>query len=58
MNLQSNRNYLARTTRPADGQIAEKDGQCQLLELSMGLDPRATEVDRHHCRLGLGGGDR
>ena len=42
MNLQSNRNYLARTTRPAEGQIAEKDRQCQLLELSMGLDTRAT----------------
>ena len=42
MNLQFNRTYLARTTRPADGQIAEKDRQRQLLELSMGLDPRAT----------------
>jgi hypothetical protein len=43
MNLQSQQNYLARTTRPTEKQIAEQDGQCRLLELSMGLDPRGTK---------------
>jgi hypothetical protein len=43
MNLQSRQNYLARTTRPTDRQIAEQDGQCKLLEISMGLDPRGTK---------------
>ena len=42
MNLQSNQNYLARTSRPTDEQIAEQDRQCQLMELSMGLDSTAS----------------
>jgi len=43
MNLQSRQNYLARTSRPTDQQIAEQDRQCQLLELSMGSDPAASK---------------
>lgn len=43
MNLQSHQNYLARTTRPTDQQIAEQDGKCQLMELSMGLDSKASK---------------
>ena len=43
MNLQSRQNYLARTTRPTDQQIAEQDRQCQLMELSMGLDSTASK---------------
>jgi hypothetical protein len=42
MNLQSRQNYLARTARPTDQQIVEQDGQCKLMELSMGLDPRGA----------------
>jgi hypothetical protein len=43
MNLQSRQNYLARTARPTDQQIAEQEGQCKLMELSMGLDPRGAK---------------
>jgi len=43
MNVQSRRNYLARTTRPTDGEIAEQERRCQLMELSMGLDTAATK---------------
>jgi hypothetical protein len=43
MNLQSHQNYLTRTARPTDQQIAEQDGHCKLLELSMGLDPRGAK---------------
>lgn len=43
MNVQSRRNYLARTTRPTDGEIAEQERRCQLMELSMGIDTAATK---------------
>jgi len=43
MNLQSKQNYLARTARPTEQQIAEQEGQCKLIELSMGLDPRGAK---------------
>ena len=42
MNLQSHQNYLAQTARPTDERIAEQDRQCQLMELSMGLDSKAS----------------
>ena len=38
MNLQSRQNYLARTVRPTDRQLAELDGQCSLLEPATGSD--------------------
>jgi len=38
MNLQSRRNYVARATRPAEGQIAEQEGRCRNMELSLGRD--------------------
>jgi hypothetical protein len=44
MNLQSRQNYLARTTRPSDQQIAEQDRQCKVLELSMGSDSTASTL--------------
>ncbi len=43
MNLQSRQNYLARTTRPTDQQIAEQDRLCQLMERSLGLDSTASK---------------
>jgi hypothetical protein len=44
MNLQSRQNYLARTTRPTDQQIAEQDRQCRQMELSMGLDSTVSTL--------------
>ena len=44
MNLQSRQNYLARTSRPTDQQIAEQDRMCQMMELSMGLDSTVSTL--------------
>jgi hypothetical protein len=43
MNLQSRQNYLARTSRSTDQQIAEQDRQCQQMARSMGLDSTASK---------------
>ena len=45
MNLQSRRNYVARQTRPTEEQIAEQDGRCRTLEVSMAREPAPAALE-------------
>lgn len=45
MNLQSRRNYVARASRPSEGQIAEQEGHCRGMEPSMAMAPDAPRSE-------------
>ena len=47
MNLQSRRNYVARASRPSEGQIAGQEGLCRGMEpsIAMALDASRSEME-------------